>query len=700
MDITTENKAPARRSLPGWAWALLLALLTFAAYLPALRGAFVWDDELYAANPLLASPGGLAKIWALGKDGQFHYPEYYPEFPVVYTSFWLERRLWGLNTTGFHAVNIILHILNALLAWFILKKLGLRHAWLAAAVFALHPVQAESVAWITERKNLLSALFYLLALAAWLRHTESGKNRWYFAALAVFPAALLSKPVACTLPVIILLLEHLRGKATLKTAAKLVPFFLMSAAAGLFTLSVENPAQYLGFTLHPADRLLLAGRALWFYPAKLLWPIQLSFSYTRWDLEAARLAQWLWPALALAALGTLLKFRGRINKQASLALWFYIITIAPLLGFADVYTFRYSYVADHYQYLACLGLIALATGLVSTLVPEQGRGRYYGMLAAAILLCTLAGLTWRQSGIYRDPETLWTDTLIKNPSSWMARNNLGIYLDGQGRTSEALAQYRETVRLKPDYAEAQYNCALALDALGRNAEAAGYYRTALKLRPAHAPTHLNYGFDLALTGRAAEAEVQYKEALRLDPGCAEAYLNLGLALAARGDPAGAERHYRAALALRPGYPDAENDLGNLYMQAGRPAEAVLHYQMAIKNRPGYADAHYNLGNALAGTGHTGEAARHYKEALNLRPDYAEAEMNWGNLLARGGKIQQAARHFEAALKLRPSYAQAHFNLAQALALLGRKAEAAEHFRIVLKLAPDFPGAQAGLEALK
>ena len=667
MSATPPAQArPPRRAL--WLSALALALLTFAAYFPAIRGEFVWDDDMYAANPVLQQAGGLAKIWTLHKADAV----YYPEFPVVYSTFWLERQLWGLNPAGFHAMNIVLHILNALLAWFILKKLGLRFAWLAAAVFALHPVHVESVAWISERKNVLSGFFYLLAVAGYLRFEEERGGLWYAGSLLLFAGALLSKAVTCTLPVALLLLHWQRGlKLDRRHALDLLPFFLLSAASGLFTLWVETRpvAADAVFSMSAAQRVLLAGRALWFYPYKLALPVNLCFSYPHWALNPRDPAQWLWVIVALGAGALLLRAGRRLDRGIRTGLGFYAVTIAPMLGFANIYTFRYALAADHYQYLASLGLIPLLAGGAAKLYysadgreEDASRRRLAVLLFAAALLALLGLATWRQSGKYLNSERLWTDTLEKNPSSWMAQNNLGVYLDAHNRTAAAVAHYKEALRLNPAYAEAYYNCGVALAALGRTDEAAGYYRDAARVKPDYAEPNINYGLILASRGRTDEAIARYRSALRARPDYAEAHLDLGLALAGQNKFDEAIAHYDTALRLKPDYPEVHNNWGNTLLQLGRLEEAFAHFREALRLKPDYAEVHYNWGNALAGLGRGGEAIEHYREALRINPGYAAAQNNWGTVLAAAGRLDEAAVHFRAALKADPAFAPAQKNL--------------------------------------
>ena len=528
-----------------WFGGLFLCLLTFSAYIPAIRGAFVWDDDRYAANPILLQPDALRQIWTPGTTRE----QYYREFPMVYTSFWLERRLWGLRPDGFHIVNIALHVFNAILAWLLLKRLGLREAWLAAAIFALHPVHVESVAWITERKNLLSAFFYLLALNGYLKFEDESDLRWYLGSLVLFVAALLSKPVTCTLPVILLLLRWQRGRGIGRLdMMHLLPFFLLSAGAGAFTIVVER--KVIGrpdFDISWAQHILLAGRAFWFYPMKLVWPANLAFSYERWALNAHDVFQWLWVLAALVAGACVWRERNRLGRGILAGLGFYAVTIAPMLGFSTIYTFHFSFVADHYQYLSSLGLIAVGVGSVGGLFhedrtkPETSRWRHWtGVLLGALALALLGALTWQQTQVYRDSSTLWQDVLSKNPGSFLAHNNLGVVLAEQGNMDEAIRHYSRALQEKPDYAAAHNSLGVALAGQGKTDEAIRQFNLALQTRPDYAEAQNNLGAALAVQGTADEAIRHHHSALAVfwyrkaaEQGFSTAQYNLG-SMYARG----------------------------------------------------------------------------------------------------------------------------------------------------------------------
>ena len=516
-----------------------LFLMTVVAYLPAMRCGFVWDDDDYVQNnAALRSVEGLRRIWF-----DLHTtPQYYP---LVHTSYWVEYHLWGLNPAGYHIVNICLHALGAILAWRVLKFLQIPGAWAAAAIFALHPVFVESVAWITERKNVLSGVLYFSAALAYLRFafpTQTGRGRrWYVAALVLFVGALLSKTVTCSLPAALLLvLWWKRGRIGRRDVVALGPFFALGLAFGLLTAWLEkHQVRAVGeeWNLSLPERVLVAGRVLWFYAAKLVWPVQLTFVYPRWSVNAGIWWQYLYPVAAVAAMLALWLGRARLGRGPLVAVLFFAGTLMPALGFFDVYPMRYSYVADHFQYLASLGLITLGSAVSWRAAGRLGEtGRQAGAVILVLILATCGTLAWRQVPVYANRETLWRDTLRKNPGAWMAHNNLGNLLQAAGKPELALEHYRQALRIKPDDGPTHNNLAGVLTALGRLDDAIGECREALRLYPDDAEAHCNFGIALSAKGELREAIRHYRAALRLRPDLGQAGNNLAWILATNADP--------------------------------------------------------------------------------------------------------------------------------------------------------------------
>ena len=579
--------------------ALLLVGLTAGAYVPAMSGGFIWDDDDYVQDNLaLRSLAGLGQIWFQpGTTRQY--------YPLVHTTYWLEYRLWGLDPTGYHVVNVILHALSAVLVWRLLIRLKVAGAWAAAALFALHPVHVESVAWITERKNVLSGAFYLSAAWAYLRCQEARSPRLYWAALFLFAAALLSKTVTCTLPVALLLVLWWKGQTPMRrTAVVLVPFFALGVAMSGVTVWMERHsvgAWGPEWDLSLVERGLIAGRALWFYAAKLLVPLDLAFIYPRWEIDATAVWQYVYPAGALGVGALLWAFRERWGRGVLTGALFFAGTLTPALGFFNFYPMLYSFVADHFQYLASLGLLALVAAGGHRTWTRLGRPAA-GPVALAVALALCGLLTWQQGQVYADLETLWRDTLKKNAGAWIAHNNLANILKERGQLDQAIGHYRQALLLKPGSAQIHLNLADAHRARGEPAAAMRHYGRALNAEPDRVETYLKLGNALLGQNAVTEAIDHYRRALRLAPDLALAHSNLGAALAIQRRDAEAIEHYQRALQLNPDFAEAHNNLGRLLALRGQFAEAIEHYRRALQLKPTYRQARSNLASALQAVG--------------------------------------------------------------------------------------------------
>jgi len=671
-----------------------LLLATLAAYYPAWHGGMLWDDDRHITRSDLRSAEGLSRIWfELGATQQY--------YPLTHSAFWVMHRIWGDRLLFYHLINIVLHVSAALLVAILLKRLAVPGAWLAAMIFALHPVHVESVAWISELKNTLSGVLVLAAALAYLRFDACRKRSPYALAIVLFVLALLSKTVTATLPAALLVVFWWqRGRLEWRRdILPLLPFFALGTAAGVMTAWVERTlvgaqgAPYL-FTL--LERCLIAGRAIWFYLGKLFWPVDLIFIYPRWHVSQNEAWQFLFPLGLLLLLAALWRLRGYARAPLA-AMLLFGGTLFPALGFVNVYPFRYSFVADHFQYLASIAVIALASAGL-TFLAKRWKVPHVPAVAAAVVLLggPLAAATWVQSRQYVNGETLYRTTLSRNPSCWMACNNLGNTLQKSGRIDEAIAQYRAALRLKPDYAEAYNNLGYALHSQGRLGEAVTQYRQAVKLMPDLAGAHHNLANALLESGRVEEAAEHYTEELRLEPDTAEAQNNLGLALNRLGRPEEAATHFREALRIRPDYVIARDNLGKSLQRMGRIEEAMEQYRQAIRLDPEFAQAYDNLGSALQALGRFDEAVAQHGEALRLRPDSAEIYSNLGNALLGTGRPEEAIAQYQQALRLRPDFASVHFNLGNAYIGLGRTEEAITQYREAVRLGPDFAGAHHNL----
>jgi tetratricopeptide (TPR) repeat protein len=529
-----------RRTLLLGSCAILF--LTLIAYIPAMNGGFIWDDDFHITNNrALRDLDGLQRIWTDARTT----PQYYP---LTHTSFWLQYRLWGENPLPYHIANVLLHIASALLLWRILEKLRIPGAWLAAAIFALHPVHVESVAWITERKNVLSGFFYMAAASAYIRHKlDDRAEGWGLPSLALllFFCALLSKTVSASLPVVLVMVLVWKG-------VKLKPrdgFFLgtmlaCGAAMGQLTSFLEKyQVGAIGeeWDFSFIERCLIAGRAWLFYLGKLLWPMKLSFVYPRWEIDAGAAWQYLFPLAVAALLSALFLLRRRLGWGPLLALLCYTVTIFPALGFFNVFPMRYSFVADHFQYLASVGPITLLAYLVWRHLPQK-----FVRTAAIILLTACAILTFRQGFVYEGPESLWRHAVRQYDQAFMAHFNLAKILEERGDLEGAKRHYLATLEAKPDHHEASMDLGNILAAQGDIPAAIESYRKSLLIEPEHALTHYNLALLFEEIGRPDEAMRHYLEAIRIEPGLAAAHNNLAIILFNRGDYHGAARELQLA----------------------------------------------------------------------------------------------------------------------------------------------------------
>jgi len=580
---------------------LLLVLLVCAVYAPVYDAGYIWDDDDYVTeNPNLRTGEGLERIWLQPSS----LPQYYP---LVHTSFWLEYRLWKLEPFGYHLVNVLLHGLNALLLWIVLLRLRVPGAFWAALLFALHPVQVESVAWITERKNVLSGAFFLLALLAYLRFAlpERGSptgerpgrpGRYWLLAFVLFVAALLSKSVTVSLPaVLLLILWWKQGRLGLRDLVPLLPLFAVGLGMASVTVWLERHhvgAMGVEWSFSLLERCLIAGRALWFYALKLFWPAPLIFNYPRWEIDAAQPLAYLYPAGVLVVLAALWGARQRLGRGPLVAVCLFAGMLLPALGFFDIYPMRYSFVADHFQYLASIGLIVLLVGaLFSTPALQRGPEGGASSIVLAALCCGAALLSFQQSRIYADAETLWLDTVQKNPQSWMAYYHLGWLNNRAGNWSAAEDFYRKAIdHSRPPnrhHAMAMNNLAMVLARKGDPDQAEAFYRRALAVAPDFATALNNLGSLLRDRQRCDEALAQLDRAVQIDGTQADYHNNRGSSLACLGRLDAAEQAFLLALSLDPDNPAAHYNLANVYGRAGRYPEAERHLDEVV--RIGIAD---------------------------------------------------------------------------------------------------------------
>ena len=619
--------------------------LVLACYWPALTGGILWDDPAHVTRPELRSWQGLARIWTDMRATQQYYP-------VLFSAFWIEHRLWGDNTIGYHLANVVFHatsccLLAALLRrlWSTPKKTAVPAGteWFAAALFAVHPVCVESVAWITEQKNTLSLVFYLLAGRAYLDFAAERRSRSYVLASVLFLLAIGSKTVTVTLPAALLVvLWWKQGKLFWRRdVVPLIPWFVVAGAMGAFVSWFERNwigAEGAAFEFSLLERVLLAGRVFWFYLGKVLWPTDLTFYYPRWDVSAEATSWIGWVIALVVVTAVLWTWTIRRRTRGLLAGWLiYLGGLAPFLGFVNAFYFNFSFVADHSQYHASLSLVAAVVGAVGALVAAAtARVRVVAGTLCAAVVVILAVLSNRQSALYQNNETLFRATVARNPSAWMAHQNLAI-----------------TLARAPD----------------RHAEAMEEYREVLRLKPGHPEAHFGLGVVLArVPARKAEAIAEFEKAITSRPNYAEAHNALGLELARQG---------------------------------GRDVGAIAHFEAALRVKPHLAEVHANLADVLVKfPERLPEAMAHYTEALHLNPRLAGVHCRYAFQLARlPGQQEQALAHYHEALQLEPNSTDAHNGLAIAYIIMGRPADARREWEAVLRIDPTEESARRNLRRL-
>ena len=719
--------------------ALLLMAVTFLAYWPCLRGQFVWDDDSWTTSlaPYFKNSAGLLALW-------IHPTVLQQYIPLTGTTFWLDYQLWGFSTwpgiasehhSAWHRRRAVL---ARLARWW-----GIPGAWLAGAILALHPVMVESAAWITERKNVLSVCLFLIALFAYGKFTrfwkepegddlsggrtpgqsfKNGRRRgdesqtisvkegkvrdssprlpWedgssmgtYAAALLLFFAALLAKATTFSFPPLLLLLAwwkrgRLRWRADILPT---VPFFTLAIGFGLFNSWIEKHqlgAQGSRWSFTLAERCLIAGRALWFYAGKLLWPANLCFVYPRWHIDSASPAQWLFPLAAVAALLALWLGRNRIGRGPAAAVLFFVGSLLPLLGFMNIYFMRYSFVCDHWVYLPSLGFIALAAALVAR-AAEKLRAPALQIIFAVIVLPVFATMTWRDSAEYANAEQLYSTTLARNPNATMAHINLAQFLIAVGRFDEAIGHLQTAIVLEPDEPIAHRKLGVALAQKGLTDDAIAEFQKAIALKPDFAGAYFSLGDAFYHQHRLTAAAAQFQKAVQFDTNYALAFNNLAAISLEQGRAAEAIAYDERAVAAVPDDPDAQSRLGLLLLDQGRLNDALPHLAKAAELRPEDAVLCNNFAHALLLSGQTDAALNLFRQALELQPNYRDAHYNLGDALSRKGLLDEAVVQFQQVVNMDPRSAEAHRSLGVVLFRQRRPADALTQLQQAVQLEPE------------
>ncbi len=520
------NEAQPQTLCRPWICGLLLFVLALAAYLPATRCGFIWDDDDHlTANPVIVGPLGLKEIWTT---------THARICPLVQTTWWLEYQLWGLNPMPYHLVNILMHAAAALALWRVLLQMRVPGAWLGAAIWMLHPVQVESAAWITEMKNTQCALFFLLSILFYCKSRSVQSTRYYILMLLFGAMAIASKSSAMVLPLVLVLCGWWMDRRWhwRRTLIQVGPLLLLSALSGLMSVwsrNVEGSGEEQKWALDWLLRVPVAGKALWFYLGKLLWPHPLIMIYPRWDTTAGSVFVWM-PAIAAASLSVLLwqNRNGKLGRTLFMTWTYFVIALLPVLGLLTHGFLKFSFVADHFQYLASMGPLALAgAGISIGMDALIKQSRWLKPVLCSALLLVLGMLTWAQCHIYENEGTLWTAVLKDNPECWVGHNNLGVYkMIVDKHFDEARSHYLKAIEIKPDCDRAYVNLGVLLHGMGQSNEAIAQLQKALDINPRLAEAHLNLGLWFEEAGRNDEAILQFQKSIEVRPGYALAIRKL------------------------------------------------------------------------------------------------------------------------------------------------------------------------------
>ncbi|MDB4793594.1 tetratricopeptide repeat protein [Methylacidiphilales bacterium] len=596
---THAARGHAKKAPPVINGIFLLQVIAIVAaglwiYQPSFYGDWLWDDNLYVTgNKLLLDPARLWKAWFA--PGSFI--EYYPLEESVQ---WVQWQLWHGDTLGYHLTNVILHIANAFLVWRLLNKFGLRLAWLGGLLFLVHPIQVESVAWISELKNTLSLPFFLLAMDAWIDYENHGKRKDYLLALGLFLVAMLCKISMMMFPFVILLYAWWkRNRIGRNDLLATVPFFVISAVLGCMTIlagSWYRHADHSHLETDPVGSFLshlsLGGLSIAFYFAKCFWPVDLTTFYPRWSIDPSSLIHFLpWPILG-GVIYWLWTNRAGWGRHALLGLGFFLLNLVPFIGLNSISYMVDTWVMDHFLYIPLIGLI----GLVVAGLSDAGKklsppARSFGI---AIVTVAMAMLTWESHSyakLYVDQETLCNYTALHSPAASPPHLNLAYILLESGRAQQAMDQYQ----------------------------------LLLKFHPNSAVGHNNLGNTYAKLGRNSEAIEEYQRTLQINPDYAMAYYNLGNVFREENRLSEAIEEYRQSLQINPDSADAHSNLGGILFQMHRIPEALEQLQLALKINPIDASNQYNVGMIFMGMGQLSEAIEHFEQALKINPNLPGAQ---------------------------------------------------------------------------
>jgi protein O-mannosyl-transferase len=656
-----------------WFLGLLLVLAVFLVYQPVWYAGYLWDDDHHlTANPVIVGPLGLKEIWTTQAA---------MICPLVLTTFWVEHALWGLAPLPYHLVNVLMHGACGVVLWRLLRSLQAPGAWLGAALWALHPVQVESAAYVTELKNTQSGLFYLLTILFYVKGMRaktsgdsSGDARYYALTLLFAALAIASKFSTVVLPAVLgLCAWWVEGRWHWRHLVRLAPILLMSAIAVAITMA-PRPADMtridiaIGARTWP-ERLATAGDVGWFYLGKLFWPHPLMFVYPLWKIDARTWFSFL-PLLALIGALIFLWFKRESRfRPCFFALAYFLVVVSPFLGFIDEDFWTYSYVEDHLQYLASMGPLALAGAGISRLPALLFPARQWlqpTLGAAALVILGL--LSWQRAWVFQSNEALWNDTLAKNPDCPLARTNLGtIYLDRQ-QFDDALAQFQKVLEAHPTNATATLDLGMVYLQTGQVDKAIEQFRRTVDIAASYPLGHYNLGVALLQKGQIDEAIAEFEKALALNSNDAAASNDLATAFLKKGQLDKAIAQYQRTLEIDPHSPSAHYNLGVVLLASGQLTPAIDQLHQDLEINPQHAEAYYQLATASAQSGQLDEAVQQYEKALQIKPDYADAHYNLGVAFLQKGEGEEASAQFTDVLNLNPQDKDAENNLAKAQAM--------------------------------
>jgi len=684
---------------------VFLAGATFGVYRQVLDNDFVnYDDPIYVTENKHLKKGltweGVAWAFTSERADNWH--------PLTWLSLMLDYELFGINAKGFHITNLVIHIVNTLLLFCFLKKVtgALWRSGFVAAVFALHPLHVQSVAWVAERKYVLSAMFWFLTMWAYVSYAKRGGVVRYVSALLLFTVGLLAKPMLVTLPFVLLLLDYWplsrlrveglsgadvergdeadRCPGLLALLLEKVPFFVLAAVSSVVTVIVQQR----GGAVIALEKLSLGVRifnalvSYVMYIIKTFLPTRLAVYYPHpypvpiWQVAGA--------ILVLVLITVAVVF---VRRRYAVFGWlWYVGTLVPVIGLVQVGSQAR---ADRYMYIPMIGLLIMLGWGVGELAGRRVLRRVFVGLILGVCLLVLMVCTWLQVGYWQNSFTLLTHTICVTEGNFIAYLNLGnFFTKERKKAGEAIPYYRRAIEIHRKFVDAHYNLGVALGLERKYDEAIEEYYTVLRLREKHWQARLNLADALVKKGRLEEAINQYSRVAEINPNRVEVHNNFGLALVKRGDIDGAIKHYERSLEINPDSVEVLNNLGNAFVKQKRFDEAVLHLKKALSLDASFFKTYYNLGNALKQMGLIDEAVKYYGEAVQLRPDNADAHYRLGLVLGRLKEYDEAVMHYKKAIELKLDFAEAYYKLGVIFVKRGEINKAVGQFREVLRIRPD------------